>query len=78
MLTDQEENEKADTEEVLDKSNQKKLIRHSFLKRSSKPNKGKGKNTKDQSSLRKILPASGGGDDRDSSSNDEEPDRRKL
>ena len=78
MLTDQEENEKADTEEVPDKSIQKKLTGHSFLSRSSKSDKGKGKDTGDQSSLRKIPPASEGRDDGNSSSSEEEPDRKKL
>jgi len=78
MLTDQEENEEADTEEVPDTSNQKKLTGYSFLRGSNKPNEGKEKDTRDQSSSRKILSASGGGDDGDSSSSEEEPDRRKL
>ncbi len=78
MLTDQEENEETDMEEVPDMSNQKKPTEHSFLGGSSKPDKGKERETEDQSSLRKILPASGGGDDGDSSSSEEEPDRRKL
>jgi len=78
MLTDQEENEEADTEEVSDTSSQKKPSRHSFPEGSSKPDKGKRKDIEDQSSLRKIPPASGGGDNGDSSSSEEEPDRRKL
>src|SRR6266540_1535687 len=71
VLTDQEENEEADTKEVPDTSNQKRPSGHSFPKGSSKPNKGKGKDTRDQSNSRKILPASSGGDDCDSSSNEE-------
>ncbi len=74
MLTDQEDNEKADMEEVSDTSSQKKLSKHSFPGGSSKPDKGKGRDTGDQSSLRKILPASDGGDNSDSSSSEEEPD----
>ncbi len=77
VLIDQEENEKADTEKVPKLSKQKKLTGHSFLRGSSKPDKGKGKDIRDQSSLRKILPASGEEDDGDSSNNEEEPDQRK-
>ncbi len=78
VLTYQEENDEADTKEVPDTSNQKKLTGHSFLGGSSKPDKEKGKDIGNQSSLRKILPASGEGDDDDSSSSEEESDRRKL
>jgi len=76
ILTDQEDNENVDTEEVPELSQQKKPIRHSFLRGFSKPDKGKGKNTRNQSSQKKILPASKGGDD-DSSSSNEEPNQRK-
>ncbi len=55
ILTDQEENEEVDTEEVSDTSNQKKPTGHSFSRGSSKPDKGKEKDTEDQSSSRKIL-----------------------
>jgi len=65
VLTDQEENEEADTEEVQDTSNQKKSTRQSFSGGFSKPDKGKGKDTGNQSSLRRIPPASSGGDDGD-------------
>ena len=65
-------------EEVPDTSQQKKPIRHSFLGGSSKPDKGKGKDTRNQSSQKKILPASGGEGDEDDSSNDEDTDSRKL
>jgi len=78
VLTDQKENEKADTEEVSETSTQKKSVGHSFLEGSHKPDKRKGKDIRDQSSRRKISPASGGGDDDDSSSSEEEPERRKL
>ncbi len=78
MLTDQEENEKADTEEVPNTSSQKKPSGHSFSGGSSKPDKRKGRDTRDQSSLKKIPPVSDGEDDSDSSSSEEESDRRKL
>ena len=74
VLTDQEENEEADTEKVPDTSQQKKPIGHSFLEGSSKTDKGKGKNTGNQSSPRKILPVSDRGDDGDSSGSDKKPD----
>jgi len=76
VLIDQEDNEQADTEEVPDTSQQKKPTGHSFLGGSSKPDKGKGKDTGDQSSQRRILLASGEEGD-NSSSSDEEPDLRK-
>ncbi len=76
ILTDQEDNEQANTEEVSDTSQQKKLIGYLFSGGSSKSDKGKGKDTEDQSSQRKILLASSGGDDDDSSS-DEDLDQRK-
>ncbi len=63
ILIDQEDNEQADTKEVPNTSGQKKPSEHSFPGGSSKPDKEKGKDTKNQSSLRKIPPASGGGDD---------------
>jgi len=79
VLTDQKENEEADMKKVPNISNQKKLSRHSFPKESSKLNKGKGKDTGDQSSSRKIPPVSSGGDDDDSSSSSEkDPDQRKT
>ena len=78
VLTDQEENEKADTEEVPNTSSQKKPSGHSFSGGSSKPDKRKGRDTRDQSSLKKIPPVSDGEDDSDSSSSEEESDRRKL
>ncbi len=65
-------------EKVPDISNQKKPTRHSFLGGSRKPDKGKGKDTGDQSSSRKISPASDEGDDGNSSSSDEDLDQRKL
>ena len=55
VLIDQEKNEEADTEEVLNTSDQRKLSEHSFPRGSSKPDKGKEKDTEDQSSSRKIL-----------------------
>src|SRR6266540_5292439 len=77
ILTDQEDNNLADTEDAPNISQQRKPQGHSFPGGSSKPNnKGKGKDTGDQSNLRNIPPASGGGGD-DSSSSDEEPDQRK-
>src|SRR6266540_7154311 len=77
VLTDQEDNNLEDMEDAPDTSQQRKPVGYSFPGRSSKPNnKGKGKDTEDQSSLRNIPPASGGGGD-DSSSSDEEPDQRK-
>ncbi len=76
ILTNQEDNEQADTEEVLDTSHQKKPIRHSFPDGSSKPDKRKGKNTGNQSSQNKIPPASGREEDDDSSS-DKDPDQQK-
>ncbi len=78
MLTDQEDNDQVDTEEAPDTSQQRKLIGHSFPGGSSQSDKGKGKDTGNQSSQRKILPASGGGGDDDNSSSDEEPDQKKL
>ncbi len=45
ILTDQEDNEQADTEEVSDISQQKKPVGHSFSGGSSKSDKGKGKDT---------------------------------
>ena len=78
VLTDQEENEKVNTKEVSNMNNQKKLVEHSFPEESSKPNKGKGKDTGDQSSRKKIPPINSGGDDDDSSSNsEEESDQRR-
>ena len=74
VLTDQEENEEADMEEVPDTSHQKKLIGYSFLSGFSKPDKGKGKDIRNQSRLKKIPPVSGEGDDGDNSSSEEEPD----
>src|SRR6266542_3912043 len=77
VLTDQKDNNLADMEDAPDTSQQRKPEGHSFPGRSSKPNnKGKGKDTGDQSSLRNILPASGGEGD-DSSSSDEKLDQRK-
>ena len=77
VLTDPEDNNLGDMEEVPDTSQQKKPHGHSFPGGSSKPDKkGKGKDTGDQSSLRNILPASGGGGGDDSSS-DEKLDQRK-
>ncbi len=76
ILTNQEDNEQADTEEVPDTRQQKKLIRSSFPGRSSKPDKGKEKDMGDQSSQQKIPPVSGGEGDDDSSS-DEDSDQRK-
>ena len=76
VLTDQEDNNLADMEEVPDTSQQRKLEGHSFPGRSSKPDKGKGKDTGNQNSQRNIPSASGGGGD-DSSSSDEELDQRK-
>ena len=77
VLIDQEDNEQADTEESLEPSQQKKPTGHSFLGGSSKPDKGKGKDIGDQSSQRKIPPASGEGGGDDSSSSDEDPEPRK-
>src|SRR6266498_1399937 len=78
VLTDQEDNDLAETEDAQDTSQQKKPEGHSFPSGSSKPDKkGKGKDTGDQSSLRNIPPASGGGGDDDDSSSDEESDKRK-
>src|SRR6266542_407184 len=78
VLTDQEDNDVADTGDAPDTSQQRKPGGYSFPGGSSKPNKkGKGKDTRDQSSLRNILPASGGGGGGDSSSSEEEPDQRK-
>ena len=45
ILTDQKDNEQADTEEVPKPSQQKKPSGHSFPRESSKPDKGKGKDT---------------------------------
>ncbi len=78
VLTDQEDNDAAETGDAQDISQQRKPEGHSFPSGSSKPDKkGKGKDTGDQSSLRNIPPASGGGGDDDDSSSDEEPDQRK-
>ncbi len=77
VLTDQKKNEEADIEEVSDTS-QKIKTGYSFSGGSSKPNKGKGKDTRDQSSSRKISPASGGGDGGNSSSSDKDLEYRKL
>ncbi len=65
-------------EKVSETTQKKKSSGYSFPEGSSKLDKGKGKDTEDQSSLRKISPASGGGDDGNSSSSDEESDKRKL
>ena len=77
ILTDQEDNEQADTEEVPEPSQQRKPIGHSFLEGSSKSDKGKGKDTGNQSNQRKIPPASRGGEDDDNSNSDEDPDQRR-
>ncbi len=78
VLTDQEDNDAAETGDAQDISQQRKPEGHSFPSGSSKPDKkGKGKDTGDQSSLRNIPPASGGGGDDDDSSSDEDPDQRK-
>ncbi len=79
VLTDQEDNDVADTGDALDTSQQRKPGGHSFPGGSSKPDKkGKGKDTGDQSSLRNIPPASKGGGGGDSSSSEEKLDQRKL
>src|SRR6266540_2150633 len=78
ILTDQEDNEQADMEEVSNISQQRKPTRHSFSGGSSKPDKGKGKDTGNQSSQRKIPPASGKGGGDSSSSSDEKPDQGKT
>src|SRR6266540_3407182 len=79
VLTDQEDNDVADTGDVPDTSQQRKPGGHSFPGGSSKPDKkGKGKDTGDQSSLRNIPPASKGGGGGDSSSSEEKLDQRKL
>ena len=74
MLTDQEENEKVDTEKVPDKSSQKKPTGYSFPGGSSKSDKGKEKDTGNYSNSRKIPPVSDEGDDKNNSSSDEESD----
>src|SRR6266511_5423296 len=75
VLTDQKDNNVADTGDAQDTSQQRKPEGHSFPSGSSKPDKkGKGKDTGDQSSLRNIPLVSGGGGD-DSSSSDEKLDQ---
>ena len=61
-------------------SNQKRPSGYSFLKGSSKPDKGKGKDTGNQSSSRRISPTSDRGDNNDgsSSSSKEKSDQKKL
>ncbi len=77
VLSDKGNNEEEDTEEILELNSQKKLSGHSFLKESSKPNKGKEKDTGDQFNQRRKPLASGREGDDSNSSNEEEPDRRK-
>ena len=77
ILTDQEDNEQANTEEVPDTSQQRKPIGHSFPNGSSKSDKGKGKDIENQSSQKNIPPASGGRGGGDNSSSDEKPDQEK-
>ena len=50
ILTDQEDNEQVDIEEVLDTSLKKKPTRHLFLEGFSKPDKRKEKDTENQNS----------------------------
>src|SRR6266540_3653912 len=76
ILTDQEDNDLADTEEVADTGQQRKPTGHSFPSGSSKPDKGKAKDTGDQSSQKDISPTSGRGGD-DGSSSDGNSDPRK-
>ena len=47
ILTDQEDNDQAESEEVQDTSQQRKPTGHFFPSGSSKPDKGKGKDTGD-------------------------------
>ena len=47
VLTDQEDNKQADMEEATEISQQRKPTGHSFSEESSKPDKGKGKDTGD-------------------------------
>ncbi len=78
ILTDQEDNNLADTEEAPDTSQQRKPIKHSFPSGSSKSDKGKGKDIENQSSQKNIPPANRGGGGDDNSSSDEELDQRKT
>ena len=77
VLTDQEDNDLADTKEASDTSQQRKPTGHSFPSGLRKPDKGKGKDAGNQSSQKNIPPVSGGGGGDDSSSSDGEPDQRK-
>ncbi len=81
ILTDKEDNEEeGDTEKIPEPSTQKQLSEHSFPGRFSKPNKGKEKDTRDQSSIRRIPPSDRGGDsdDDNNSSEEENLNRKKL
>jgi len=77
-LTDKKDNEEEeDTEKVPELSSQKRSADHSFPGGSSKPNKGKGKDIRDQSNSAKSKPSSGGGDEDSSSSDEEDLNPRK-